>query len=91
VQIHVCRAGGEWEREHLLFRDYLRADREARDAYARLKQNLADRYRDDRLAYNEGKTGFILDMLSEAEAWATATGWAVPPAQMPDRPGTDTG
>ncbi len=68
-----------------------RADREARDAYARLKQDLADRYRDDRLAYNEGKTGFILDMLSEAEAWATATGWAVPPAQMPDRPGTDTG
>jgi GrpB-like predicted nucleotidyltransferase (UPF0157 family) len=91
VQIHVCREGGEWEREHLLFRDYLRADREARDAYARLKQDLADRYRDDRLAYNEGKTGFIVDMLSEAEAWATATGWAVPPAQMPDRPGTDTG
>jgi GrpB-like predicted nucleotidyltransferase (UPF0157 family) len=91
VQIHVCNAGGEWEREHLLFRDYLRADQEARDAYARLKQDLADRYRDDRLAYNEGKTGFILDMLSDAEAWAKETGWALRSSEMPDRPGTDQG
>ena len=80
VQIHVCNAGGEWEREHLLFRDYVRADPQARAAYAQLKQDLADRYRDDRLAYNEGKTGFILDMLGEAETWANATGWTLPPA-----------
>jgi GrpB-like predicted nucleotidyltransferase (UPF0157 family) len=67
VQIHVCNAGGEWEREHLLFRDYLRAHPEARAAYANLKRELADRYCDDRLAYNEGKTGFILDILLVAE------------------------
>ena len=79
VHIHVCNAGGEWEREHLLFRDYLRSDREAWDAYAQLKQDLADRYRDDRLAYNEGKTGFILDMLSQAETWAIRSGWVLPP------------
>lgn len=78
VQIHVCNAAGEWEREHLLFRDYVRADQEARLAYARLKRELSDRYRDDRLAYNEGKTGFILDMLGEAKAWAKRTGWALP-------------
>jgi GrpB-like predicted nucleotidyltransferase (UPF0157 family) len=78
VQIHVCNAAGEWEREHLLFRDYLRAHQEARLAYAQLKRDLSDCYRDDRLAYNEGKTGFILDMLCEAEAWATRTGWALP-------------
>jgi GrpB-like predicted nucleotidyltransferase (UPF0157 family) len=78
VQIHVCGVGGEWERDHLLFRDYLRADPEARDAYARLKRDLADRYRDDRLAYNEGKTGFILDTLSEAYSWAERTGWKLP-------------
>ncbi|MGH2451770.1 MAG: GrpB family protein [Candidatus Limnocylindria bacterium] len=70
VQIHVCAAESEWERDHLLFRDYLRADPETRAAYARLKEELAERYRDDRLAYNEGKTGFILDALSEAAAWA---------------------
>jgi GrpB-like predicted nucleotidyltransferase (UPF0157 family) len=75
VQIHVCEAGGEWERDHLLFRDYLRAHPEARAAYARLKREFAERYRDDRLAYNEGKTGFILDVLDEARAWADRTGW----------------
>ena len=79
VQIHVCTAGGEWEREHLLFRDYLRADQEARAAYARLKRQLAERYRDDRLAYNEGKTGFVLDTLIDARAWAERTGWELPP------------
>lgn len=75
VQIHVCDAGGAWERDHLLFRDYLRADGEARDSYARLKRELAERYRDDRLAYNEGKTRFILDALDEAREWAERTGW----------------
>jgi GrpB-like predicted nucleotidyltransferase (UPF0157 family) len=81
VQIHVCNAGGDWEREHLLFRDYLRAHPEARDSYARLKGEIAERYRDDRLAYNEGKTGFILDMLSAAETWANRSGWAVQPSE----------
>ena len=86
VHIHVCNAGSDWEREHLLFRDYLRANRKARDAYARLKQDLSDRYRDDRIAYNEGKTGFILDMLSDAQAWAKRGGWAFPPSEVPDPP-----
>jgi GrpB-like predicted nucleotidyltransferase (UPF0157 family) len=86
VQIHVCDAAGEWEREHLLFRDYMRARQEARLAYARLKQDLSDRYGDDRLAYNEGKTGFILDALREAEAWAMRTGWGLPPPRTGERP-----
>jgi GrpB-like predicted nucleotidyltransferase (UPF0157 family) len=84
VQIHVCNAGGEWEREHLLFRDYLRADARARATYARLKRELAERYRDDRLAYNEGKTGFVLDTLTDARTWAERTGWELPPPLHPD-------
>jgi GrpB-like predicted nucleotidyltransferase (UPF0157 family) len=67
VQIHVCDAGGAWERERLLFRDYLRAHPAMREAYAQLKHDLARRYRNDRLAYNEAKTAFILDVLGEAE------------------------
>jgi len=86
VHIHVCDAAGEWEREHLLVRDYLRAHPEARLAYPRLKRDISDRYRDDRLAYNEGKTGFILDVLREAEAWARRTGWALPPPRTRARP-----
>ena len=80
VQIHVCRAGSEWEREHLLLRDFLRADEGTRERYGRLKLELAGRYRDDRLAHNEAKTAFVLDALGEAERWAARVGWAVPAA-----------
>jgi len=44
---------------HLLFRDALRADGALRDPYSRLKQDLAQRYRDDRMAYSRHKTAFI--------------------------------
>jgi GrpB-like predicted nucleotidyltransferase (UPF0157 family) len=77
VQIHACGPDGEWEREHMLFRDYLRHDTSLREAYARLKLELAERYRDDRLAYNDAKTGFILDALADAEQWAERVGWAL--------------
>ena len=66
VHVHVCDTGSAWERDHLLFRDYLRARGEVRDAYANLKTELAKSYRDDRLAYTEAKTLFILDALIDA-------------------------
>jgi GrpB-like predicted nucleotidyltransferase (UPF0157 family)/nitrite reductase/ring-hydroxylating ferredoxin subunit len=69
VQVHVCRAGSEWERVHLLFRDFLRADTAVREAYGRLKVELASRHRADRIAYNEAKSGFILDALERAQEW----------------------
>jgi GrpB-like predicted nucleotidyltransferase (UPF0157 family) len=77
VQIHVCDAGSEWERSHLLFRDFLRADPATREAYAAMKREMATRYRDDRIAYNEAKTNFILDAMERAERWATRTRWQV--------------
>lgn len=75
VHIHVCDAGSAWERNHLLFRDYLRAHPIARDAYGDLKRGLAERYPDDRLAYTDAKSAFILDALDEAAAWSARTGW----------------
>jgi len=77
VQIHVWEAGSAEERVNLLFRDYLRADPVARDAYSATKTEAARRYRDDRSAYNEAKSGHILDALAAAERWAEATGWQV--------------
>jgi GrpB-like predicted nucleotidyltransferase (UPF0157 family) len=77
VQIHVCAAASDWERTHLLFRDYLRSHPEDRDAYSALKLELADRYRNDRIAYNEAKTGFILDTLELANRWAEETDWTL--------------
>lgn len=77
VHIHVCAAGGKWETDHLLFRDYLRSHPATRDAYATLKVQLAAQHRDDRLAYTDAKAGFILDVMEEAQAWAALTDWTV--------------
>lgn len=64
VHIHVCTSGGEWERDHLRFRDLLRSHTVIRDAYAALKRELARTFPYDRLAYTEGKNEFIADALS---------------------------
>jgi GrpB-like predicted nucleotidyltransferase (UPF0157 family) len=77
VHVHVCPAGSGWEREHLLFRDYLRGHADARAAYAMVKQEMAQVWLDDRIAYTEAKTGVILDLLAAAEVWATANSWTV--------------
>jgi GrpB-like predicted nucleotidyltransferase (UPF0157 family) len=77
IQVHVCEVGGEWEREHLLFRDYLRAHPERASAYGEVKRHFGERYRDDRLAYTEAKTPFIRTTLAIAERWAAETGWSV--------------
>jgi GrpB-like predicted nucleotidyltransferase (UPF0157 family) len=77
VHIHVCALGGEWERRHLLFRDYLRADAPARDAYATSKRLAAQQWSDDRVAYTEAKDGQIRELMVAAEAWARQEGWAV--------------
>ena len=77
IQIHVCEAGSDWEREHVLFRDYLRAHPEEAAAYGRLKRDLATRYRGDRLAYTEAKTPFIRTALAHADRWAGEAGWSV--------------
>ena len=77
VHVHVCQAGSDWEREHMLFRDYLRSHVDARDAYAKVKQEAAQVWSDDRIAYTEAKTGVVLDLLDAAEIWARANSWAV--------------
>lgn len=80
VHLHVCRAGSDWEREHLLFRDYLRAHPAACRRYLAGKRAAAATWRDDRFAYTEAKTEVILAILDEAEDWASATGWGVVPS-----------
>jgi len=67
VHVHVCAAGSAWEREHLLFRDYLRAHPEARDAYADAKREALEVWSDDRLAYTEAKAEVILAILDAAQ------------------------
>ena len=63
VHIHVCRAASRWEREHLAFRDRLRADADARRRYADAKLQALTDFPDDRVGYTDSKTAVILDIL----------------------------
>jgi GrpB-like predicted nucleotidyltransferase (UPF0157 family) len=76
VHIHVCEIGSKWERDHLLFRDFLRAHAQAAHAYEQVKRAAVARYGDDRIAYTESKGPVIEGLLIEAEEWANRTGWA---------------
>jgi len=69
VHVHVCPAGSAWERDHVLFRDYLRTHRSARDAYSDVKRRAAELWRDDRLAYTDAKTETVSGILEDAHRW----------------------
>ncbi|HSB66638.1 MAG TPA: GrpB family protein [Anaerolineales bacterium] len=56
--------GLEWQNT-LLFRDYLRHHPAVAEEYALLKQQLAEKYPQDREAYLNGKTDFIEHVLNQ--------------------------
>jgi GrpB-like predicted nucleotidyltransferase (UPF0157 family) len=70
VHVHVCPAGSDWERRHLLFRDYLRANRAACKVYAEAKREAARVWMDDGWAYTDAKSEVILNIMEAAERWA---------------------
>jgi GrpB-like predicted nucleotidyltransferase (UPF0157 family) len=77
VHVHVCQQGSNWERQHLLFRDYLRSSGDARETYTAAKREAAGLWVDQGAAYTEAKSDVILGILDRAEAWAGATGWVI--------------
>jgi GrpB-like predicted nucleotidyltransferase (UPF0157 family) len=66
--LHVVEISGDLWNDRLVFRDYLRARLETARGYARLKHDLADRFRNDREAYTEAKTGFVSTVVERAKA-----------------------
>jgi len=64
VNLHVVTHGGRRWRDWVVFRDRLRADGRARDAYAALKADLARRFPNDRTAYIAGKDEFVARILA---------------------------
>ena len=72
VHVHVCAAGSDWERDHLLFRDYLRVADDARSRYAAAKREAARVWSDDGWAYTDAKSEVIQELKDEAEAWLMA-------------------
>ncbi len=65
-QLHVYEPDHPAASAHLLFRDYLRAHPEEAAQYAALKRNLAERFRADRLAYNDAKTAYVEAVVAKA-------------------------
>jgi GrpB-like predicted nucleotidyltransferase (UPF0157 family) len=60
-----------WDR--LLFRDYLIAHPEIAKEYERLKARLASSYPNDRVAYTEGKTEFVVRVTEQAKRFYAKT------------------
>ena len=76
LHVHVCAAGSAFEREHLLFRDYLRTHDEDAERYEAMKLSAAEQWSDDRFGYTYAKNSLIIDILDRAETWAHASGWS---------------
>jgi GrpB-like predicted nucleotidyltransferase (UPF0157 family) len=66
--LHLIAFESPLWRERLAFRDRLRTSEAVRSAYRDLKLGLASRFKHDREAYTEAKTGFIESVL--AGTWA---------------------
>jgi len=66
VHVHVCAVGSPWERDHLLFRDHLRAEPDARAAYAAVKYQAVSRWADDGWAYTDAKGEVIRGLIAAA-------------------------
>ena len=72
--LHVHEDADEVSR-HLIFRDALRDDDTLRDAYRDLKQALALRFRDDRMAYSRYKTAFVDQVVRDHGGPARRVHW----------------
>ena len=64
--LHLIPFGSALWAERLAFRDHLRAHPDVALEYARLKQELAERYRFDREAYTEAKGPFVERVVAAA-------------------------
>ena len=65
--IHVVELGSDRQINTLLFRDYLRENKDAVLEYENLKKELAIKYADDRKMYTVSKNDFIQGILKKAK------------------------
>lgn len=65
-QVHLVSWSGALWRDHLVFRDYLRAHADVARQYEELKRQLAITFADDTHAFSEAKGPFIRAVLRDA-------------------------
>jgi GrpB-like predicted nucleotidyltransferase (UPF0157 family) len=66
--LYVCPPASAEFRRHVAFRDYLRAHPKDVKIYSNLKLALVERFREDREAYNNAKTEFVMELTRRALA-----------------------
>ncbi len=66
-QIHMWEMKSDGWRRHVMFRDYLEANRDAFDQYVALKQDLSVRHGNDRVAYANAKDEFVKRILAMSQ------------------------
>jgi putative glutamine amidotransferase len=71
--VHVCSTGSDWERRHISFRDWLRANPADAAAYERLKRELAKQHPRDTYSYAAAKTDFIREITDRAARVSTSS------------------
>ncbi|HKO99425.1 MAG TPA: GrpB family protein [Pyrinomonadaceae bacterium] len=64
--IHMVKADSKWW-DRLYFRDYLRIFDDDARRYEELKRTLVERYPNDRKAYTDGKSEFIVALTKKAK------------------------
>ena len=64
--LHLVPFGSRLWGERIAFRDFLREHADVALEYARLKRDLAERYRFDREAYTDAKAPFVQGMVERA-------------------------
>lgn len=65
--LHMVEPGSRFFEVQLLFRDYLRSHPGDALRYAELKYALAEKYRNDREAYTDGKSALVEEILRKAK------------------------
>ncbi|MBN9287999.1 MAG: GNAT family N-acetyltransferase [Gammaproteobacteria bacterium 39-13] len=65
--VHIFQEDNAAIEGHLKFRDWMRTHAEDKDAYQKLKQDLALQYPNDILNYSIGKDAFVADILAKTQ------------------------
>ena len=76
--VHVVQVNGLYWKRYLKFRNNLRADPWLAARYAELKRKLSGRFRLDRDAYTNGKTGFVEAVLAMPSRASTVVPFSAP-------------
>ncbi|OAB43728.1 GrpB family protein [Paenibacillus glacialis] len=63
--LYVCNKESDALIKHIIFRDILRKRPDLVTAYSALKKELAEKFKNNRIAYTEGKTHFVNTIMNE--------------------------